>query len=107
MSLDISLRAVRETEVFEANITHNLGTMAAEAGIYRHVWRPEEINITTAGELIEPLEKAIEDMEARPDHYQQFDCFNGWGTYDDFLPWLKKYLEACRNNQDARIEACR
>ena len=30
MSLDVSIRAVREVEVFEANITRNLGKMAKD-----------------------------------------------------------------------------
>lgn len=35
--------------LYDANITHNLNRMADEAGIYEHVWRPEEIGVTTAG----------------------------------------------------------
>ena len=35
MSLDVTLTAVRPTEVYSANITHNLW-MAEEAGIYQH-----------------------------------------------------------------------
>ena len=30
-------------EVYSANITHNLGGMAREGGIYQACWRPEEI----------------------------------------------------------------
>jgi hypothetical protein len=34
------------------NLTHNLGRMAAEAGIYEACWRPEELmNKTLAGEI--------------------------------------------------------
>ena len=40
---------MREPEgAYSANITHNLGKMAEEAGIYKHLWRPEEIGITKA-----------------------------------------------------------
>ena len=42
-------------ELFNANITHNLGEMARKAGIYHYLWRPEEIDITFASELIDPL----------------------------------------------------
>lgn len=45
MSLDVYLKAVRPAEVFSANITHNLGAMAEAAGIYRHLWRPEEVGV--------------------------------------------------------------
>jgi hypothetical protein len=33
MSLDVYLKAVRRTTVHQSNITHNLNTMAGEAGI--------------------------------------------------------------------------
>ncbi len=87
-----------ETEddyLFSANITHNLGEMADAVGIYKHLWRPEELGIKTAKELIEPIMKGLTDMKARPDHYKKFDAKNGWGTYNDFIPWIEKYLAAC------------
>ena len=90
--------------LFSANITHNLGAMANEASIYQHLWRPEELDITKASELIEPLTKGILDMKARPDHYKQFNAANGWGTYEQFIPWLEKLLTACEENPDAAIE---
>ncbi|MCI5143361.1 MAG: hypothetical protein D3909_16895 [Candidatus Electrothrix sp. ATG1] len=96
-------RQAEEIEVFEANITHNLNTMADKAGIYYHVWRPEEIGIKKAGDLIFPLEKGISDMKARPGFYKKFDAPNGWGTYDEFVPWLEEYLQACKNYPEAEI----
>jgi len=40
----------RETtdEVFTANITHNLGEMARQAGLYGVLWEPETCGIQTA-----------------------------------------------------------
>src|SRR6266496_3980933 len=46
---------VNGCELYWRNITHNLNTMADAAGIYKHLWRPEELGITKAGELIAPL----------------------------------------------------
>ena len=43
MSLDVYLTDAEGREVFSANITHNLGAMAKEAGIYMHLWRPDEL----------------------------------------------------------------
>jgi len=34
--------------VYSANITHNLIPMTTEAGVYKCIWRPDEINITHA-----------------------------------------------------------
>lgn len=103
MSLDISLIEKRPTEVFEANITHNLNRMAEAAGIYRYLWRFEETGLTQAWQLIGVLDQAIQDMKARPEHYRQFDAANGWGKFDDFVPWLERLLTACREHPEASI----
>jgi hypothetical protein len=99
----MSLSVYLSEEVYNSNITHNLNKMAAEAGIYRLLWYPEEEDITYAEQLIEPLEKAIEDMESRPEHYKTFDSPNGWGLYVNFLPWLKRLLDACVKHPDSTI----
>lgn len=60
MSLDVHLTyGVRERVVYSANITHNLGKMADEASIYYALWRPDEIGITKAGQLIIPLREGL------------------------------------------------
>lgn len=107
MSLSIHLTATRPTEVFWANYTHNCNTMAKEAGIYMQVWRPEEVGITKASELIPHLEAGIALMESDPPRFEALNPENGWGSYKTFVPWLKKYLEACRENPDATIEVSR
>ena len=89
--------------IYEANITHNLGVMANAAGIYQELWHPDEIGITTAGELIAPLTIGLNKMKADPERYKKFDATNGWGLYEDFVPWIEKYLRACRANPTARV----
>lgn len=94
-------------EVYDANITHNLTEMAGEAGIYEPVWRPEENQITEASQLIPILEQGIKKMKDDPAHYKQFDSPNGWGVYEDFVPWLERYLDACREYPKAAIYVSR
>lgn len=94
-------------EVFEANITHNLSHMASEAGIYEHLWRPDELGVKTASVLIEPLREGLWRLKAKPDHFRTFDASNGWGTYEQFVPWVEKYLEACKRNPDAEVRVWR
>jgi len=106
MSLDVYL-TVGEEQVFEANITHNLGAMAREAGIYTYLWRPEELDITKAGELVEPLRTGMAAMCAEPSKFEALNASNGWGTYEQFLPWIAKYFEACAANPDATVRASR
>ena len=45
MSLDIDLIETSPHSVFDANITHNLGKMAGEAGIYEALWHPERTRV--------------------------------------------------------------
>jgi hypothetical protein len=107
MSLDVYLTRMQETEVFSANITHNLSKMAQEAGIYLPLWRPEELQITTAAQLIEPLEKGLALMKSDPSRFEHFNAKNGWGLYEHFVPWIERYLEACRAYPDAKVMASR
>jgi hypothetical protein len=118
MSLDVYLvkkypacnccgRGVDEISLFDANITHNLGKMAEAAGVYKHLWRPEEIGITKAAQLIEPLRAGWELMKSDPERFKKFDSPNGWGLYIDFVPWIENYLAACIEHPDAEIQVSR
>lgn len=69
------------------------------------LWRPEEIGIQKAEECIEPLEKGVNAMLANPSHFRQFDSPNGWGTYDNFLPWCERVLQACRDYPQYLVSA--
>lgn len=80
-------------EVFETNITSNLMSMANEASVIDITWGACE-NVKTAQDMINPLSKGISIMEQDPDRFKAFDSSNGWGTYNDFLPWLKELLNA-------------
>lgn len=107
MSLDITLTAVRPTEVYSCNITHNLGKMADAAGIYQHLWRPLELHITKAQDLIAPLALGLSKLKANPDTYRQFNPENGWGNYEALVEFVTAYLQACIANPDAEVHAWR
>lgn len=96
-----------EETVYDANITHNLGKMAGEAGIYEALWRPEEIGKEKASEIVELLEKGLSDLKERPDYFEQFNASNRWGLYKHFVQFVEKYLEACKEYPDAKIEVSR
>ena len=138
MSLDITLKTKKHVsedncktweefyeEVYRCNITHNLGKMASEAGLYEALWRPyrlkedyieadfheeleyESKTVTLAQELIPYLEKGLEDLEMRPEHFEKFDSPNGWGTYINFVPFVSDYLDACKEYPKAIVFCCR
>lgn len=107
MSLDVTLTAVRDTTVYDANITHNLGRMAEAAGIYQHLWRPEELKITKASQLIAPLTIGLMVLKSDPAAFSRFNSENGWGMYEHFVPFVEGYLNACKENPDATVHASR
>lgn len=116
MSLDVYLNRKRylsydkgktytedDEQVYWANITHNLGKMAGEAGIYQALWRPEEIDAKYAKDIIEVVEKGLANLKAKPEYFEQFNSPNGWGMYKHFVPFVEKYLEALKEYPDAEI----
>lgn len=94
----------RTEEIYWANITHNLAGMADAAGIYKHLWHPEEIGINKASDLIQPLTEGLERLKSNPEHYKSFNPKNGWGNYTGFVDWVQKYLEACKECPKGNIE---
>jgi hypothetical protein len=107
MSLDVTLTATRPTSVYSANITHNLNDMAKAAGIYMHLWRPEEIGISKAGDLIEPLRAGLALLESDPVKFSAYNPPNGWGRYDTLISFVRGYIAACESNPDADVSADR
>lgn len=100
--------SIYETDlVFDYNITHNLNTMADAAGIYEHLWRPEEINIEFARDLIEPLRQGLHRLKLNPEEYKKHNPENGWGSYEGLVSFVETYLDACYKYPDARVSADR
>ena len=107
MSLDVYLVAMRATSVYDANITHNLGDMTREVGIYQHLWRPEELGIVYASELIELLTSRLALLKSDPERFRKFDAPNGWGRYEHLVRFTEEYLAACQANPDATVSVSR
>ncbi len=107
MSLDVSLVMMLPCEVYEGNITHNLNGMAKEAGLYQWLWRPDEIEVTTAKQLIGPLKVGLALLESDPDRFRKLNPPNGWGTYDGLVEVVRDYLEACEKYPTATIQVSR
>lgn len=97
----------KEATLSNLSVTHNLNNMAKAVGLYEVLWRPEEIGITTASQMIAPLEKGIKELTANPKKYKAFNPPNGWGDYDIFVEFCKSVLRDCREYPDATIEVGR
>ena len=93
--------------VFNANITHNLTAMADAAGLYRVLWRPDELGITKACALIEPLRTGLLKLLGDPAGFRALNPSNGWGTYESLVDFVTKYHAACLEHPDAVIGVSR
>jgi len=93
--------------VYRANITHNLNTMANAVGVYKHLWRPDEIGITEAKQLIKPLRRGLTKLEGRPEKFKEYNPDNGWGNYEGLVNFIKGYLAACRQYPNATVSVSR
>lgn len=94
-------------QVYQSSITHNLGAMARAAGIYQVLWRPEEIGITTAAELIVPLKEGYNTLSQDPEKFEEFNPKNGYGSYSVFRNFVHNYWQACTLYPEAIVSACR
>jgi len=94
-------------EAYHSSITHNLNKMAEEAGIYYHLWRPEELNITRAKELINPLREGLHKLKSDPERFKKLNPDNGWGSYDGLVKFVSNYLDACYEYPESKVETWR
>ena len=110
MSLDIHLSTTIDGT--HLNLTHNLGKMAAsvkaEKGtLYQLLWRPEELYIYRAEELIEPLTAALMVLMSDKERLSKLNPENGYGDYDGLLKVTIAYLANCQKFPHGKIEVDR
>lgn len=109
------------------NITHNLNTMADQAGLYEALWRPyrllagynilendheaemefEDNNPVYARDIINHLRIGLKNLVSNPEKYEKFNPDNGWGSYEGLVEFTHNYLNACVNNPDAQVTVSR
>lgn len=113
MSLDVYLYG--EDPVFEQNITHNLIKMAAEAGIYDALWRPDErfaVDGVVRGSAILPaLRAGLATLVAQPERFKALNPSNGWGSYEGLVKFVREYIEAIEERfmlgEDPKVKVSR
>lgn len=115
MSLDISFWYVRELtksdglslnieeELYTDNITHNLSGMAEavkvkdkeyDTNLYSLLWKPiEDLGIVYADEMLELLQQGYKEIRKYPREFSLYNASNGWGTYPDFLSFVRRILD--------------
>ena len=119
MSLDISLhqQACYNTEVYTANITHNLGKMAgAVLCFYLENDDPYEKKYITlydilwhgsgqSAKVIAPiLEVGLKELiENEGEYLFEHAPKNGWGSYETLINFTNDLLEACKKYPETTL----
>lgn len=100
MSYDITIKEIREVEVYENNYTYNVSPMFREAlggnGI-------NHLDGKTCLDAIGHLEIAVNKMKAEPDKYKAMNPKNNWGDYKGALKVLEDLLASCKESVDGTI----
>jgi hypothetical protein len=99
-------RVPTEACVFSANITHNLGAMASEAGLYKVMWLPDEASYR-AEFVIPVLQNGLNLLRRDPERFRKLSPENGWGTYEGLVSFVEEYLAACREHPTASVRVSR
>ena len=107
MSLDVYLEDESGNTLYERNITHNLNKMADAAGIYEVLWRPEEIGITHAHQVIQPLTDGLIRLVLNKREFEEYNPSNGWVDYKGLVMFCISYLQACKDDPTASISVSR
>ena len=110
MSLDVWLKDPTDPDgedLYWRNITHNVGNMANAAGLYEPLWRPDEMAVETAKELIAPIEVGLEMLRSDPGKFKALNPSNGWGSYEGLVAFAEDYLKACKEYPDGLVRVSR
>lgn len=113
MSLDVDLMVTKPTSVYSANITHNLGKMAAavqvtdELTLYDILWRPEEHNLKFAKDIADLLHEGWKMLLSNPTEYSKYNPENGWGNFEGLVRFVREYRDACYDEPTAELKVWR
>ena len=110
MSLDIGLyvevdtggKEPRSIEFYHANYTGNVYPMWVKAGVDEAWYYSDGVEAST---IIPILEKGIWYMESFPRTYAALNPPNGWGDSVGALRFLRRLLEACKQDPKALISS--
>lgn len=100
MSLDLSIapnsckHCGKGDDALKFNYTYNVSQMWYE--VYPEDEGMVQIDGMTGREAAPKIQKAIWEMESKKKFMKKLEPDNGWGSYEGFLQFLNKVLEACK-----------
>lgn len=96
---------------YSGGITHNLNRMADFAGLYKALWRPEELfplkEKIYAEDLIETIGEGLKFLKENKEECEKLNPENGWGTYENLVQFTENYYKNLKMHPKSEIEVCR
>lgn len=89
--------------IYVGGMTHNNATMARMASLYQVFWHPEKINVVFAKDAIPYLEVGLNTLKINKEQIKAVEPSNGWGSYEDLMFNTERYLKACKEHPDYKI----
>lgn len=99
MSWDVCVSAMKETEVYERNVTWNNGAIFVKALGCEF----RELDGKSCREVVMLLNRAIADIAQNRSAYAELEPENGWGGIDDSLDLLRGLRQSCEEYPDGHI----
>ena len=100
MSLDIWTVGEDDEILVSKNITHNLNKMWTVAGVYDALYHSDGV---PAKEIIPELADGLERLKRDPYRFNPLSNPNGWGTYNQAVPWLEELIEELKGYPESII----
>lgn len=98
MSVDLSIKAKREVDIYETNITYNLAPMYYKA-IDKNLGL-KKLKGMTCKQALPIIDNAIKNMVENKKEYEKLNPSNGWGTYEGLLGTFREIRNVCEDNPD-------
>lgn len=85
-------------ELFDWSPTYNYAPMFRAAGFGLRAFDGQ-----TGAQVAAVLAPAVAAMEADPEKFRVLEASNGWGTYDNVMPYLRKFLRIVTERPECSV----
>lgn len=84
-------------------ITNNLNLLAEQVGLYPYLWTPTQVAVTTASQLVQPLNDALALIDEKREALRVYEPPNKYGTVESLERIASSMLAICNEFGDASI----
>ena len=85
----------------DLNVTYNVSDLLS------HAFGCENFATFINGQnglyLIPYIERAIHRLKKNPEYFKQFEASNGWGTVEQMIPYLERFLDSCKCDLEENV----